>query len=723
MQEFEESIKQLNSISSIQLSQLANREAQMFSPSQGASALSILSHLYLANSELDVIYHQILIALELVAPDSESNILLFDNESIVVPLYTRPGSDMEFDIPFEQLPAFTQILGRYAKQKQSLIKFDAGELGYLFPNIEQDDFTYPAQWLFFPFESDKLVGGLSIQIQENNPTLLTTKSLNELIIITVHIGNILNFHFDYLDKFQQFIPPKRYEQHVSHKQSNTLDSNSSLSLDNLEPNSDDLSETTQKLIRANNEIIRLREKNDSLQKDADIKTALFELSQLYTFKEDEQKLFEIIFKIISSLLKVDNFYIAMLEDDLVSIPFLVDVKDNFETHLLHESTNENLKYGLTAYALKKNSSISLTEDQIRELENNKEFRVIGERPKQWCFMPFRTSRLVGGISVQSYTNSEEYSISDISVLSFISMHIGNLLSLRYARKKIQEQYETLKKTQVQLVQSEKMASIGQLAAGVAHEINNPIGYVNSNIGSLKNYIGDLSEYLDQLESFAKKCNDLSAEEREKSVEDIIKLKEELEIDFVKEDIEELIKESIFGMDKVRDIVQSLKNFSRVDQEEDAQEANINECIEQTLKIVWNDLKYKCEVIRNLGDIPDIYCFPGQLNQVIMNLLVNAGHAIEEKGTIEITTYTENNDLFIKIRDTGNGIPPENLEHLFEPFFTTKPVGQGTGLGLSISYGIIKKHQGEISIESEVGVGTQFTIQLPINAVKPDVNNN
>lgn len=722
MQDFEESIKQLNSISSIQLSQLANREAQMFSRSPGASALSILSHLYLANSDLEVIYHQIQVALQLVLPSSEKSILLFNGDSIVVPLYTNFEDQLEVDHQFQDLPPFTQILGRYGKDKRSLITFDSDELTYLFPNVEQENFDYPGHWLFLPFESDKLSGGLSILVPKAPSAQLTTKRLNELILITVHIGNILRHHYQYLDKYTLYMPKSSIMDKENVEHNDVKDDYSSLFLSSYEPEISDINEANKKLIRANNEIIKLRERIESLQKDADIKTALFELSQLYTFKDDEQKLFDIIFKIISSLIKVDNFYIAKLDDGMVNIPFLVDVKDNFESHLLHESTNSNLKNGLTGYALRKNSSLSLTEDEIKELETKGEFKVIGELPMQWCFMPFRTSRLVGGISVQSYSNSKEYSVSDISVLSFISMHIGNLLSLRYARQKIQEQYETLKKTQVQLVQSEKMASIGQLAAGVAHEINNPLGYVNSNIGSLKNYIDDLTEYLDALENFSQKCNQLSDEERTQTIEDIAKLKEELEVDFVKEDIEELIKESMFGMDKVRDIVQSLKNFSRVDQEEDAQEANINECIEQTLKIVWNDLKYKCEVIKNLGDIPDIYCFPGQLNQVIMNLLVNAGHAIEEKGTIEVTTSCDNDMLFIKIRDSGKGIPPENIEHLFEPFFTTKPVGQGTGLGLSISYGIIKKHQGEIKIESEVGVGTQFTIELPINAVKPNNEN-
>ena len=181
----------------------------------------------------------------------------------------------------------------------------------------------------------------------------------------------------------------------------------------------------------------------------------------------------------------------------------------------------------------------------------------------------------------------------------------------------------------------------------------------------------------------------------------------------------MIDESIFGMNKVKDIVISLKNFSRVDQE-DMQETNINQCIEETLKIVWNDLKYKCEVIKNFGDIPDIYCYPGQLNQVIMNLLVNAGHAIEQKGIITITTRIENQQTILSIEDTGKGIKAENMSHLFDPFFTTKPIGQGTGLGLSISYDIIvEKHKGKIEVESTLGVGTTFTITLPNNILKQE----
>jgi signal transduction histidine kinase len=721
MQDFDEHFKRLNSISSIQLSQLANKEALLLAHAECAHALSILSHLYLAGSDLSIIYHQIILALEQVMPQCRIDIVLFNEQAIMLPCSNRQDINPESLLDYRELPETSQKLLRYAHRKRTLLKFDTDELFNILDKLQDNTELLPKAWFFLPFEADSLLGGISLEIPNGQDFTLSVKKLNELIIIAIHVGNILNIHFQQLERYTEFFCQNQSPEYVNKKPNVPTPSNLNELLNHEIDSINNTEELKQKLIIAYNEIKKLTEYNLGLQKDANVKTALFELSQLYTFEGDEQQLFKIIFKIIRSLINIDNFYIAFLDKEQVSIPFFVDTQDNFEPHKLHQANNPDLGNGLTHYALINNKSITLDESEIRKLEDNGTFNVVGKIPKQWCFMPFRTTRLIGGISVQSYHNTKEFSVEDISMLSFISMHIGNLLSLRFARQKIQEQYETLKKTQVQLVQSEKMASIGQLAAGVAHEINNPLGYVNSNIGSLKNYINDVFTYLDALESFIQKFDGISDSERLKEVDQLQKQKEELEIEFVREDIDELLKESSFGMEKVRDIVQSLKDFSRVDQEEDAQESNINDCIEQTLKIVWNELKYKCEVIKNLGEIPDIYCFPGQLNQVIMNLLVNAGHAIEEKGTIEITTFQEKDDIYIKVRDTGKGIPPENIKHLFEPFFTTKPVGQGTGLGLSISYGIVKKHQGEISVSSEVGIGTEFTIKLPINALKPSAN--
>ncbi len=263
----------------------------------------------------------------------------------------------------------------------------------------------------------------------------------------------------------------------------------------------------------------------------------------------------------------------------------------------------------------------------------------------------------------------------------------------------------LKSTQSQMLQREKMASIGQLAAGVAHEINNPIGFVSSNIRSLDKYIKKLTEYLELLESSIK-------EHAPESWEEIKPQRKKLKIDFLLEDCDDLIIESLDGSDRVRKIVQNLKTFSRVDQAVE-QLADLNECLESTIAIVWNELKYKAQLEKDFAELPDIYCSPQELSQVFTNILVNAAQAIEKEGLVKIRTWLEDETIFISIQDNGSGIAKENLEKIFEPFFTTKPVGEGTGLGMSISYEIVKKHGGEILIDSELGKGTTFTISLPL----------
>ena len=264
----------------------------------------------------------------------------------------------------------------------------------------------------------------------------------------------------------------------------------------------------------------------------------------------------------------------------------------------------------------------------------------------------------------------------------------------------------------QLTQSDKLASIGQLAAGVAHEINNPIGYIMSNVGTLTDYVGVLSKLVKQYESLGEAVSGRNDDSIAPLISEIDKTREDEDLEFILGDIDQLLSESKQGAEQVRDIVQNLKCFARVDETE-SKPANINDGIEATLKVVWNELKYNCEVIKELNPLPDIKCNPGELNQVFMNLLVNASHSIPEKGTIRITTEDAGPEILVGISDTGDGIPKENLRNIFDPFFTTKDVGKGTGLGLSISHGIIKKHNGEITVESELGKGTTFTIRLPV----------
>jgi signal transduction histidine kinase len=269
-----------------------------------------------------------------------------------------------------------------------------------------------------------------------------------------------------------------------------------------------------------------------------------------------------------------------------------------------------------------------------------------------------------------------------------------------------ELHANLGQAQEQLVQSDKMASIGQLAAGVAHEINNPIGYVHSNIGTLEKYIDELFAALDAL---------IAA--RQMPQAELERIQSQFDLPFLREDIPALLRESKEGIRRVRKIVQDLKDFSHVDNSSEWQWTNLHDGLESTLNIVNNEIKYKAEVVREFGDIPAIECLPGQINQVFMNLLVNAAHAIKEQGEgrsgrITVRTGCDDEHVWIEVEDNGCGIPAENLQRIFHPFFTTKPVGKGTGLGLSLSYNIVQKHGGNIDVKSEVGHGSIFRVTLP-----------
>ncbi len=281
-----------------------------------------------------------------------------------------------------------------------------------------------------------------------------------------------------------------------------------------------------------------------------------------------------------------------------------------------------------------------------------------------------------------------------------------------AADELEKAYNELKEAQAHLVQSEKMSSIGQLAAGVAHEINNPVGYVKSNIGVLSEYVEDILQLIGGYEALLSVIEAGDKEAITVEVKRVRELAQTMDVGFLLSDLSRLTAESFEGIERVREIVLNLKEFSHVDQAE-RQPFNINNGLESTLKIVWNDLKYKAEVIKEYGEIKEVQCYPQQINQVFINLLVNAGQAIENKGKIWVRSYMHNGYVVAEVEDTGSGIKKEHLNKVFDPFFTTKPVGKGTGLGLSITYGIVQKHGGRIDVESEVGTGTKFRVLLPI----------
>jgi len=266
----------------------------------------------------------------------------------------------------------------------------------------------------------------------------------------------------------------------------------------------------------------------------------------------------------------------------------------------------------------------------------------------------------------------------------------------------------LKETQGHLVQSEKMASIGQLAAGVAHEINNPLGYIYSNLNTLKTYLTDL----EQIATMARKMASELPTDNSLAIE-FNQLTKDLDLDFLQEDLQDLVKESIEGATRAKKIVQDLRDFSRIDKQE-REIFDVEEGISATLNIVHNELKYKADIVKEYGGIKPFECVGAQLNQVFMNLLVNAAHSIEDFGKITVRTGYEGNDTaWIEVEDNGKGIPDDIKTKIFDPFFTTKPVGKGTGLGLSLSYKIIQDHHGRLEVNSVVGKGTKFRVLLPI----------
>jgi len=283
----------------------------------------------------------------------------------------------------------------------------------------------------------------------------------------------------------------------------------------------------------------------------------------------------------------------------------------------------------------------------------------------------------------------------------------NRKDIELALIKLEKAHEELKASQLKILQQEKMASIGQLAAGVAHELNNPMSFISSNLNTLNKYVTRLIDFIRVQSEAVAAVQDASA------LYNVDKKREEVKLDHILEDAKVLLKESLDGAERVKKIVHELNSFSRMDEEE-YKKANMNECIESALTIVWNELKYKSTLEKNYGSLPPVMCYPRQMNQVFVNLLVNAVNSIHEKGIISIKTWHENDSVWIEVSDTGAGIPRENLMKIFEPFFTTKEAGKGTGLGLSITYEIVQRHRGDITVKSDVGKGTTFTIRIPVS---------
>lgn len=285
--------------------------------------------------------------------------------------------------------------------------------------------------------------------------------------------------------------------------------------------------------------------------------------------------------------------------------------------------------------------------------------------------------------------------------------------IRTAQHQLLARYEELQlinnklaEAQNQLLQQDKMASIGQLAAGVAHEINNPIGFVSSNLNTLRQYVQGLMALPQAYDAVLAAPGDGQARDA------LDRLREEVELDYLREDLPQLLDECADGLGRVKKIVQDLKDFSRVDQS-DWQEADLNAGVESTLNVVRHEVKYKAEIVKRLAPLPPVVCLAAQLNQVFMNLIVNAAHAIGERGTITLSSGVQDDWAWVQVDDTGCGMSDDVRRRIFEPFYTTKDVGKGTGLGLSLSFSIVQKHGGAIAVHSLPGVGSSFRVWVPV----------
>lgn len=294
----------------------------------------------------------------------------------------------------------------------------------------------------------------------------------------------------------------------------------------------------------------------------------------------------------------------------------------------------------------------------------------------------------------------------LDVLNAMEQNMAN------RNRELDNAYKELKASQAQLIQAEKMASLGQMVAGVAHEMNTPLGYVRSNIEIVDNSLAQIGELLGAYEQLLDELgkDNIPAERLEQRLRQVAALCREMD-DAVFEDLHGLVKDALYGVDQVSELVMNLKNFSRLDQDK-VDNIDLNDSLDSSLQIARNTLKHKVEIIKEYSELPPISCSPSQINQVFLNMLTNAAQSIEDRGVIKLRTWQNDDQVCVAIQDDGKGIPEENQSKIFDPFFTTKAVGEGTGMGLSICYKIIKQHGGDIQVTSEIGKGTVFLISLP-----------
>jgi signal transduction histidine kinase/CheY-like chemotaxis protein len=458
----------------------------------------------------------------------------------------------------------------------------------------------------------------------------------------------------------------------------------------------------------------LRRQKDELEDTFTKLKLLTEVGQEITSTLHLDTILNTIYENINRLMDASIFGIGIFNADSETIDYRLAIENGKRYQPYTRTMEDKNQFPVWCIENKKEIFINdvykeysryISQYKDKEIKPELEDGTKVDDPLSFIYIPLVfNNKPIGVLSVQSFRKFayNEYHLDILrSLASYITTAIQNAGS--YSRMTLA--FEQLKATQSKLVESEKMASLGVLTAGVAHEINNPVNFISGGIQSLEENYKDLKQLLQLTVSYAKKTDEALKNE-------IGILDKKLQTNTMLVEMDDLIASIKSGAKRTAEIVKGLRNFSRLD-ESDKKKARMEEGLDNTLVILNNRFKNRIKITRDYGKTPEIMCFPGQLNQVFMNLLYNAADAITGEGEITIRTWEENNQIIISIKDTGTGMTDEVKNKIFEPFFTTKPVGKGTGLGLSISYGIIDKHRGSIEVSSEPGKGTEFIITLPI----------
>ena len=455
--------------------------------------------------------------------------------------------------------------------------------------------------------------------------------------------------------------------------------------------------------------LRLEDAKEEIEKSRDNITLLSQIGQQITSSLDLTQVLKLVYDNVNKLMDASAFLIGYYnsKDNVIEMKLGMENGKLIPDDIVFDMNDDSR---LAVWCIK-NQEVIFINDSEKEESNyikSEGKPLSGDFTQSLIYIPLIVEgNVIGVVTVQSFEKNA-YTEYHLGLLKTLSAYAAVALNNAEAYEQINKAHEDIKNAQTKLVESEKMASLGQLTAGIAHEINNPINFISGNVKPLERDIKDIFELVDMYDEI---------KSDQSNVEDILKnvkeFKEEIELDFVKEEIDQLLTGIKDGADRTAEIVKGLRTFSRLD-EADKKYASINESLDNTLVILRNRYKGRIDIVKDYASFPDIECYPGKLNQVFVNIIGNAIQAIEDKGIIILKTTIDKKNVYISIKDDGMGMPDNVKEKIFDPFFTTKDVGEGTGLGLSISFGIIEKHEGTLNVNSAQGKGTEFVISLPLS---------